>query len=204
MKLRHVRAAAVFAIAVVALTGARGSHGGSCGGGSSHGSSSSSGSGGSTSGGTSGDSTGGTFGGSTTGGTTSSGTTSGTTSGTSGDSTTSGGSSTLGSSGGSGSRNSAMRDIKIVDCAYTDRLGITAKLSATNSSSTLTYDYRLTVKFTGPDGALLSTRNPSIMWVGPGKTSNLDVSTPYVPKAGGPTSGGKCEVTNVTRTINGR
>ncbi|MFF3454577.1 hypothetical protein ACFYXH_09615 [Streptomyces sp. NPDC002730] len=42
MKIRHVRAIAVFGIAVVALTGARGSHGGSCGG-SSHGSSSSSG-----------------------------------------------------------------------------------------------------------------------------------------------------------------
>ncbi|MEU8527436.1 MULTISPECIES: hypothetical protein [Streptomyces] len=40
MKLRHVRAVAVFGIAVVALTGARGSHGASCGG--SHGSSSSS------------------------------------------------------------------------------------------------------------------------------------------------------------------
>ncbi|WMX46546.1 hypothetical protein [Streptomyces roseicoloratus] len=40
MKLRHVRAIAVFGIALVALTGARGSHGGSCGGGSSsHGSS---------------------------------------------------------------------------------------------------------------------------------------------------------------------
>lgn len=37
MKLRHVRAIAVFGIAVVALTGARGSHGASCGGG--HGSS---------------------------------------------------------------------------------------------------------------------------------------------------------------------
>ncbi|QES09023.1 hypothetical protein DEJ44_27645 [Streptomyces venezuelae] len=35
MKMRHVRAIAVFGIAVVALTGARGSHGGSCGGGSS-------------------------------------------------------------------------------------------------------------------------------------------------------------------------
>ncbi|MFJ7066399.1 hypothetical protein [Streptomyces sp. NPDC101115] len=44
MKLRHVRAIAVFGIALVALTGARGSHGASCGGGSSHGSSSSSGS----------------------------------------------------------------------------------------------------------------------------------------------------------------
>ncbi|MFE2327068.1 hypothetical protein ACFXD5_24605 [Streptomyces sp. NPDC059385] len=41
MKLRHVRAIAVFGIAIVALTGARGSHGGSCGG-SSHSSSSSS------------------------------------------------------------------------------------------------------------------------------------------------------------------
>ncbi|MFJ9646131.1 hypothetical protein [Streptomyces sp. NPDC101206] len=49
MKLRHVRAVAVFGIAVFALTGARGSHGASCGGG--HGSSShssSSGSSGST------------------------------------------------------------------------------------------------------------------------------------------------------------
>ncbi|MFE4618461.1 hypothetical protein ACFRJ7_20405 [Streptomyces sp. NPDC056747] len=44
MKMRHVRAIAIFGIAVVALTGARGSHGGSCGG-SSSGSSSSSGSG---------------------------------------------------------------------------------------------------------------------------------------------------------------
>ncbi|MEV6330795.1 hypothetical protein [Streptomyces sp. NPDC051909] len=41
MKLRHVRAIAVFGLAVVALTGARGSHGASCGGGSSHGSGSS-------------------------------------------------------------------------------------------------------------------------------------------------------------------
>ncbi|WP_329287512.1 hypothetical protein [Streptomyces sp. NBC_00691] len=40
--MRHVRAIAVFGIAVVALTGARGSHGGSCGGSSSSGSSSSS------------------------------------------------------------------------------------------------------------------------------------------------------------------
>ncbi|MGW8763050.1 hypothetical protein ACWGN5_11195 [Streptomyces sp. NPDC055815] len=35
MKMRHVRAIAVFGIAVVALTGARGSHGASCGGSSS-------------------------------------------------------------------------------------------------------------------------------------------------------------------------
>ncbi|MFI8292196.1 hypothetical protein EAO71_34150 [Streptomyces sp. ms191] len=42
MKLRHVRAVAVFGIALVALTGARGSHGGSCGGSSHSGSGSSS------------------------------------------------------------------------------------------------------------------------------------------------------------------
>ncbi|MBB4984933.1 MULTISPECIES: hypothetical protein [Streptomyces] len=41
MNMRHVRAIAVFGIAVVALTGARGSHGGSCGGGHSSGSHSS-------------------------------------------------------------------------------------------------------------------------------------------------------------------
>ncbi|WP_404952718.1 hypothetical protein [Streptomyces sp. 147326] len=50
MKLRHVRAIAVFGIAIVALTGARGSHGASCGG-SSHSSSSSSSSGGTSGGG---------------------------------------------------------------------------------------------------------------------------------------------------------
>ncbi|MCA6094175.1 hypothetical protein LE181_18650 [Streptomyces sp. SCA3-4] len=200
MKLRHARTVAVSALVVVALTGARGHHGGSCGGGSSHSSSSSSSGGSSTSGGTTGgDSSGGTFGSTTSGGTTG-GTTSGgtTTSGTSGDSTTGGSSTTIGGTGSS--RNDAMRDVKINDCAYTDRLGITAKLSATNGSATLKYTYRLTVKFTAPDGTV-TTRNPSIPYVMPGKTSTLDVSTPYVPKAGSPNSGGKCEVTNVLRTI---
>ncbi|WP_189451264.1 hypothetical protein [Streptomyces abikoensis] len=195
MKLRHVRAAAVFGIVVVALTGARGHHGASCGGGSSHHSSGSS-----TSGGTS------TSGGFSSGGTTSGGTTTGgtTTGGGTGDSSSSssGGSSVLGSngSGRGGSGDDAMRDIKITDCAYTDRLGITAKLSATNGSATLKYTYRLTVKFTDPEGKI-TTRFPSIPYVMPGKTGTLDVSTPYVPKAGSPSSGGRCEVTNVTRTI---
>ncbi|MER7664751.1 MULTISPECIES: hypothetical protein [unclassified Streptomyces] len=44
MKIRHVRAVAVFGIVLVALTGARGSGGGGCGGSSSSGSSSSGGS----------------------------------------------------------------------------------------------------------------------------------------------------------------
>ncbi|MCX5195520.1 hypothetical protein OOK31_16675 [Streptomyces sp. NBC_00249] len=51
MKLRHVRAVAVFGIAIVALTGARGSHGGSCGGSSHSSGSGSSSSSGGTSGG---------------------------------------------------------------------------------------------------------------------------------------------------------
>jgi hypothetical protein len=42
VKIRHVRAIAVFGIAIIALTGARGSSGGSCGGSSSSGSGSSS------------------------------------------------------------------------------------------------------------------------------------------------------------------
>ncbi|MCC3773935.1 hypothetical protein [Streptomyces sp. UNOB3_S3] len=205
MKLRHVRATAVFGIAVVALTGARGHHGASCGGGSSHHSSGSSTSGG-TSGGTStsgGFSSGGTTGGgTTTGGATTGGATTGGGAGdSSSSSSSSGGSSVLGSNGsGRGGGSDAMSDIKIMDCAYTDRLGITAKLSATNGSATLKYTYRLTVKFTDPEGKI-TTRFPSIPYVMPGKTGTLDVSTPYVPKAGSPSSGGRCEVTNVTRSI---
>ncbi|WP_171166297.1 hypothetical protein [Streptomyces sp. I05A-00742] len=205
MKIRHVRAAAVFGIVVVTLTGARGHHGGSCGGGGSSHSSSSSSSGGSTT--TSGGTTGGdsTVGSTTSGGTTDGTTTGGfTTSGTSGSTTTTtttGGSSTYGSTGGSSSRNSAMRDIRIAGCDYSDRLGITAKITATNSSTSLTYNYRFTVNFTVPDGTR-TTRQRSILFVGPGKTGNADVSTPYVPKPGAPTGRGRCEVTNVVRTSN--
>ncbi|AVZ73641.1 hypothetical protein SLUN_17135 [Streptomyces lunaelactis] len=59
MKIRHVRAIAVFGIAIVALTGARGSHGGSCGGGSSSSSHGSGDNNTTTSGGTTGSVTGG-------------------------------------------------------------------------------------------------------------------------------------------------
>lgn len=207
MKFRHVRAAAIFGVCVVALTGARGHHGGSCGGGgSSHhsSSSSSSSSGGSTS--TSGgDSSGGTFGGTTSGGTgsdsTSGGfstgsTSSGTT--TSGDSS-SGGSSILGSSGRSrGGSNDAMRDIKINGCTYSSATGITAKLTATNSSASQTSDYSLTVKFTMPEGDT-RTRYTSIMSVPPNSSRTADVSTIYVAKPGS-TGTFRCSVTNVSRT----
>ncbi|GAA0473343.1 hypothetical protein ACFQ2B_38160 [Streptomyces stramineus] len=93
-----------------------------------------------------------------------------------------------------------MRDIRIASCTYSERLGITAKLNATNTSTTDTYTYRISMKFTGPDGALVGTRNPTMPYVGPGRTDTLDVSTPYVPKAG--STGGiiRCTVTNVVRT----
>ncbi|MGW3623760.1 hypothetical protein [Streptomyces sp. NPDC000880] len=59
MKIRHVRAIAVFGIALVVLTGARGSHGGSCGGSSSSSSSGGSNDNTTTSGGSTGSVTGG-------------------------------------------------------------------------------------------------------------------------------------------------
>ncbi|MGW2599832.1 hypothetical protein [Streptomyces klenkii] len=190
MKLRHVRAAAVFGIAVVALTGARGHHGGSCSGGSSsHHSSSSTSGGTTTTGGTSGGSTG-TDGGLTTGGTTTGGSTSG---GTSTSGLTSGGTTTGGSSA------NASRDLKIVSCDYSDARGITAKISVTNPSLTESNTYTFSVKFTDATGALIGTRNRTIPFVGPGKTDTQDVSQVYVPKAGASVSG-KCEVNNVTRT----
>ncbi|MEH6379311.1 hypothetical protein V7793_33975 [Streptomyces sp. KLMMK] len=199
MKLRHVRAAAVFGIAVVALTGARGSHGGGCGGGSSsHGSSSSSTSGGTTTtGGTTGDSS---TGGSTGGGTsTDGGLTTGGTSGLTTGGSTSSGTSTSGITTGGSTGGSASRDLKIVSCDYSDTRGITAKISVTNPSLTDNYTYTFSVKFTDSTGTLIGTRNRTIPFVGPGKTDTQDVSQSYVPKAGTSVSG-KCAVNNVTRT----
>ncbi|MFC5147889.1 hypothetical protein [Streptomyces aureoversilis] len=199
MKLRHVRAAAVFAIAVVALTGARGSHGGSCGGGgSSHHSSSSTSGGTTTTGGTTGDSsTGGTTGGGTS---TDGGLTTGGTSGLTTGGSTSSGTSTSGiTTGGSSTGGSASRDLKIVSCDYSDARGITAKISVTNPSLTDNYTYTFSVKFTDSNGTLIGTRNRTIPYVGPGKTETQDVSQVYVPKAGTSVSG-KCAVNNVMRT----
>lgn len=184
MKLRHVRAVAIFGIAVVALTGARGSGGGGCdnnssGGGSS--SSSSSGSG-STSGGSSyDDGSGSTSGGSTTTG-----------------STTTGGSTTGSVSGSNGSK--AIRDVRIDSCEYDPSRGIVAAISATNSSSSQNYTYTFTVSFTDPNGTNIGDRNPTMPLVLPGKTDKLDVATPYSPQAG-ETSGGKCTLTNVKRVV---
>ncbi|WP_455360836.1 hypothetical protein [Streptomyces sp. SYSU K21746] len=171
MKLRHVRAVAVLGIAVVALTGARGSGGGGC-------DNSSSGSSGGSS--------------SSSGGTTSGGSDDGSSSSTSGGYTTGG--STTG-----GSNNSAVRDIKIESCDYDPSRGIVARISARNSSSSEKYTYKFSVKFTDPSGTLLRTSDSTIPYVMPNTTDTLDVSAAYVPK-GSDSGGGKCEVTNVTRT----
>ncbi|MET9511141.1 hypothetical protein ABZX62_22205 [Streptomyces flavidovirens] len=202
MKLRHVRAVAVFGIAVFALTGARGSSGGGCdnssSGGSSFGGSSSSSS--SSSGGSSYDD-GYTSGGYTSGDTTTgSSTTSGSTSST-GSSTTSGyttgSSTTTGSTSGSrGSTN--ITDVRIDSCLYDPSRGIVAAVSATNSSSSENYTYTFTVRFTDPSGATIATRHPSMSMVLAGQTDRLDVATPYVAQAG-ETSGGKCTLSNVRR-----
>ncbi|MEV8306931.1 hypothetical protein AB0P36_06080 [Streptomyces flavidovirens] len=193
MKLRHVRAVAVFGIAVFALTGARGSGGGGCdnsssgssGGSSFDGSSSSSSS---SSGGSSYDD------GYTSGGYTSGDTTTGssTTSGyTTGSSTTTG--STSGSRG-----NTNITDVRIDSCVYDPSRGIVAAVSATNSSSSENYTYTFTVRFTDPSGATIATRHPSMSMVLAGQTDRLDVATPYVAQAG-ETSGGKCTLSNVRR-----
>ncbi|MGW7196243.1 hypothetical protein [Streptomyces chryseus] len=211
MKLRHVRAIAVFGIAVLALTGARG-RGGSCddssgsSGGSSFGSSSSSSS---TSGGSSYDSS--TSGGYTSGDTTSSGSTSGytTSSGyTSGDTTsttsssttsgyTTGSSTTTGSTSGTrGDTN--ITEVRIDSCRYDPSRGIVAAVSATNTSTTENYTYTFTIEFSDPSGATIATRHPSMYMVLAGRTERQDVATPYIAKPG-ETSGGKCTLSNVRR-----
>ncbi|MFG2985599.1 hypothetical protein ACGFYQ_30825 [Streptomyces sp. NPDC048258] len=158
MKLRHVRAIAVFGVAVVALTGARGSHGASCGG--SHGSSSSHSS-------SSGSSSSGTTGGSDS----SSGSTSGNTSVT----------------GGSSSANKAERDIKIDKCRLDDSgKNLVARLTVTNSSS-LSYTYNITMKFEGAPGsnALTATAKVTNLTVKAGGSQQAEATTPYTGKGDG-------------------
>ncbi|MFJ9940062.1 hypothetical protein [Streptomyces erythrochromogenes] len=160
MKFRHVRAIAVFGIAIVALTGARGSHGGSCGG-SSHSSSSSSG--GSTSGGTS--------------------------SGTSGSDSTSGTSSSSGgttTTGGTG-RDKAERDIKIDSCKL-DSAGknLVARLTVTNTGS-VDYTYNVTMKFNPAAGAsaVAATARVNSLKVKAGASQQTEATAPYTGKGDG-------------------
>ncbi|GGS17215.1 hypothetical protein [Streptomyces nojiriensis] len=162
MKLRHVRAVAVFGIAIFALTGARGSHGGSCGGGS-H--SSGSGSSGSSS------SSGGSHGSDSTSG-----------------STGSTGSSTSGSSvtGGSGN-NKAERDIKIDACKM-DASGknLVAKITVTNSGS-VDYTYNITMKFRGSatSAATPAQAKVAALTVKAGASKQAEATTAYTGKGDG-------------------
>ncbi|MEU7132532.1 hypothetical protein [Streptomyces sp. NPDC046261] len=93
----------------------------------------------------------------------------------------------------------ATKDVEISDCAYVEKQGITAKLSASNPSATMTYTYNVTVKFTAPDGTLVATQTPTLHFVRPGRSDTQDVTAPYTPKAGAATSDVTCEVTQVTR-----
>ncbi|MGW7457332.1 hypothetical protein [Streptomyces sp. NPDC054797] len=162
MKLRHVRAVAVFGIAVVALTGARGSHGGSCGGGHSSGSSSSSSSSGGSTGGSS--------------------------SGSDGSSTSSSGSSSSGTvSGGTSSNNKAERDIKIDNCKLDDAgKNLVAKVTVTNSGS-LDYTYNITMKFRGnaTSTATPAQANVTGLTVKAGASRQAEATTAYTGKGDG-------------------
>ncbi|MFF5703749.1 hypothetical protein ACFY7H_14755 [Streptomyces sp. NPDC012794] len=161
------------------MTGARGSHGASCGGGSS--SSSSSSSGGSTTGGSDSSST--SISGGTTGTSGDSSTTTGTSSGTSS-------SSTSGSVTG-GSRDKAERDIRIDGCKL-DSTGknLVAKLTVTNSGS-LDYTYNITMKFRGDStstatpAAIPAQARVSGLKVKAGASQQTEATTPYLGKGNG-------------------
>lgn len=160
VKLRHVRAVAIFGIAVVALTGARGSHGASCGGSSHSGSSSSSSSGGTTGGNHDSDSS---------------------------SSSTSGSSSGGSVPGGSSSNNKAERDIKIDSCKLDDaRKNLVARITVTNSGS-LDYTYNITMKFQGDttSSANLAQAKVTGLTVKAGASRQTEATTPYTGKGDG-------------------
>ncbi|MGW7329283.1 hypothetical protein ACWGIU_11970 [Streptomyces sp. NPDC054840] len=178
MKLRHVRAGAVFGIAIFALTGARGSHGGSCGG-SSH----SSGSGSSDSS-------------SSTGGSQGSDSTSGSTTGsTSGSST---GSPSV--TGGSGN-NTAERDIKIDACKM-DASGknLVAKITVTNSGS-VDYTYNISMKFRGDatSAATPARAKVAALTVKAGASKQAEATTAYTGKGDG-SEYKECVVDNASKS----
>ncbi|MEU9160953.1 hypothetical protein AB0D29_11885 [Streptomyces sp. NPDC048424] len=174
MKLRHVRAIAVFGIAIVALTGARGSHGASCGG-SSHGSSSSSSSGGSTTSGGNGSDSSSTSGSSTSGGTS--------------------------VTGGSSSKNKAERDIRIDSCKLDDSgKNLVARLTVTNSGS-VDYTYNITMKFSGDatSTATSAQARVSALTVKAGASAQTEAKTPYTGKGDG-SEYKKCSVDSATKS----
>ncbi|MFD3485848.1 hypothetical protein [Streptomyces sp. NPDC058665] len=146
MKIRHVRAIAVFGIAIVALTGARGSSGGGCSSSSSSGSS-----GGSHSDSDYDDDYDDDY-----------------DSGSSG-STTTGGSVTGGSTADAG------RDLTIDSCKYDTARGFVAEVTANNSGS-VEYSYSFTVDFTDSAGATVGNTVGSIPDVLAGGTKTIEVT----------------------------
>jgi hypothetical protein len=158
VKLRHVRAVAVFGIAIVALTGARGSGGGcsSNSGSSSHSSDSGSGSG-----------SGYDSGSSTTGG-----------SNDSGSSSSSGGVSVP---GGSSSADKAARDIKIDECRMDDSgKNLVARITVTNTGS-LDHTYNITMKFRGDSTSTATTARAGVtgLTVKAGASRQAEATTAY-------------------------
>ncbi|MFI8962179.1 hypothetical protein ACIGO8_08690 [Streptomyces sp. NPDC053493] len=172
MKLRHVRAVAVFGIAVVALTGARGSHGGSCGGshGSSGSGSSSSSSGGSSSGS---DSNGSSSGGITSGGTGS-------------------------SSKHRAERDVRIDECALSD----DRKNLVAKVTVTNSdSAAYLYDVTLQFKGAeGASSVNLALAKVEDLRVEGGASKQGQASTPYTGSGDG-SEYTRCVVVDADRTI---
>ncbi|MEV0777307.1 hypothetical protein [Streptomyces sp. NPDC050428] len=169
MKIRHVRAIAVFGIAVFALTGARGSSGGGC----SSSSSSSSSSGGSNSDSDYDDDYDSDYGSS------------------SGSSTSTGGSVTGGSSADAG------RDLTIDTCKYDTTRGFVAEVTATNSDS-VANSYSFTVDFTDSAGATVGNTVGSIPDVPAGGTQTAEFTAVDVSGDNG-ASGGECKIDNVVR-----
>ncbi|MCX4823830.1 hypothetical protein OG883_28945 [Streptomyces sp. NBC_01142] len=172
MKIRHVRAIAVFGIAVVALTGARGSGGGGCDNNSSGSSSSSSSSGGSTSGGSN----------------------------DSGSSSSTGGS--IGSVTGGSSAHKAERDVRIDECKLDSTgKNLTAKITVTNNDS-LAYAYDVSLQFKGGIGdpavntAIAKVDN---LQVAAGGSASGVATTPYTGTTNG-AEYKKCEVISASRT----
>ncbi|WP_328738415.1 hypothetical protein OHA91_01970 [Streptomyces erythrochromogenes] len=156
MKFRHVRAIAVFGIAVVALTGARGSHGASCGG-SSHSSSSSSG--GSSSGGTSGSDS------------------------TSGTSSTSGGTSTTGGSSRDKAERDIKIDSCKLDGTGKN---LVARLTVTNSGSVdYTYNVTMKFNPAAGSSAVAATARVNSLKVKAGASQQTEATAPYTGKGDG-------------------
>ncbi|MFC9824094.1 hypothetical protein ACFWG6_38260 [Streptomyces erythrochromogenes] len=156
MKFRHVRAIAVFGIAVVALTGARGSHGASCGG-SSHSSSSSSG--GSSSGGTSGSDS------------------------TSGTSSSSGGTTTTGGSSRDKAERDIKIDSCKLDSTGKN---LVARLTVTNSGSVdYTYNVTMKFNPAAGSSAVAATARVNSLKVKAGASQQTEATAPYTGKGDG-------------------